>query len=78
MRVAALVMNREHLAVETPETRYARTADHVSIAYQITGSGPPDLVLINSSFTSNVDGVWEFPLVSYVLNELATPPAAGW
>jgi class 3 adenylate cyclase/pimeloyl-ACP methyl ester carboxylesterase len=57
--------------VEIPETQYATTADHVSIAYQVTGSGPPDIVLIGSSFTSNVDLVWEWPETARWLREFA-------
>jgi hypothetical protein len=29
----------------TPQTRYARTADGVHIAYQVHGDGPIDLVI---------------------------------
>ncbi len=29
--------------MEMPETRYAETADGVSIAYQVVGDGPPDV-----------------------------------
>jgi class 3 adenylate cyclase len=32
--------------VEIPETRYAKTADGVHIAYQVVGEGPVDLVIV--------------------------------
>jgi hypothetical protein len=35
--------------MDVPETKYAKTADGVHIAYQVCGSGPLDLVLVNSS-----------------------------
>ena len=57
--------------MEIPETRYATTADHVSIAYQDMGSGPPDVVLIQSPYTSNVELTWEWPPTAYFLRGLA-------
>jgi hypothetical protein len=32
--------------VNVPETRYAKTADGVHIAYQLLGDGPVDLVYV--------------------------------
>jgi hypothetical protein len=32
--------------VNVPETRYAKTADGVHIAYQTVGGGPVDIVLV--------------------------------
>ena len=32
--------------METPETRYATTPDGISIAYQVVGDGPVDLVYV--------------------------------
>jgi hypothetical protein len=43
--------------VEIPETRYARSGD-VSIAYQVVGDGPFDLVFVPGAF-SHVDLIWE-------------------
>jgi pimeloyl-ACP methyl ester carboxylesterase/class 3 adenylate cyclase len=43
--------------VEIPETRYARSGD-VSIAYQVFGDGPFDLVFVPGAF-SHVDLIWE-------------------
>ena len=36
--------------METPETKYAKTADGVHIAYQVTGDAAVDLVLVASGF----------------------------
>lgn len=43
--------------METPETRYARSGD-VSIAYQVVGEGPFDLVYVPGA-TSHVEMMWE-------------------
>ncbi len=43
-----------------PETRYAKSGD-VSIAYQVVGDGPFDLVVV-PGWISNVDFAWEDPL----------------
>jgi len=42
-----------------PETRYARSGD-VSIAYQVTGDGPFDVVHV-PGFVSHVEFAWEVP-----------------
>jgi pimeloyl-ACP methyl ester carboxylesterase len=42
-----------------PETRYAKSGD-VHIAYQVTGSGPLDLVMV-PGFISHLDHAWENP-----------------
>jgi class 3 adenylate cyclase/pimeloyl-ACP methyl ester carboxylesterase len=59
-------------AVNVPETRYATTADGVSIAYQVVGSGPPDIVFINSAYISNVELVWEWAVAAPFLRGLAS------
>jgi pimeloyl-ACP methyl ester carboxylesterase len=45
--------------VEVPRTRYARSGD-VSIAYQVVGNGPLDLVLAPGA-VSNVEFGWQIP-----------------
>ncbi len=45
--------------METPETRYARSGD-VSIAYQIVGEGPFDVVYVPGAI-SNVELIWDDP-----------------
>jgi pimeloyl-ACP methyl ester carboxylesterase len=54
--------------VETPEVRYARSGD-VSIAYQVVGDGPVDLLYI-PGWISQLDLYWEEPTVSRFLRRL--------
>jgi hypothetical protein len=49
--------------MDMPETRYAKTADGVHIAYQVVGQGPVDLVFV-SGWISNVDLNWTSPVGS--------------
>jgi pimeloyl-ACP methyl ester carboxylesterase len=53
-----------------PETRYAKSGD-VSIAYQVFGEGPINLVLA-PFFVSNVEHFWDEPDVSRWLLRLAS------
>jgi pimeloyl-ACP methyl ester carboxylesterase len=53
-----------------PETRYAKSGE-VSIAYQVLGQGPPDLVCI-PGWVSNVEICWESPEFARFLNRLAS------
>jgi DNA-binding SARP family transcriptional activator/pimeloyl-ACP methyl ester carboxylesterase len=41
-----------------PDVRYAKTADGVSIAYQVAGDGPIDLIIL-PGFVSHLDNWWE-------------------
>lgn len=52
----------------TPETHFTES-DGVSIAYQVFGDGPVDLVFIHGMF-SNLDILWEEPRVARFLMEL--------
>jgi class 3 adenylate cyclase len=55
--------------VEAPETRYAKTADGVHVAYQVWGDGPFDLFVVRDpSFP--VDLIWEEPSVVAILERL--------
>jgi class 3 adenylate cyclase len=56
--------------VEAPETRYARSGD-LSIAYQVVGEGPPDLVYIPVGF-HHVELTWEFNPRAQFLHRLAS------
>ena len=56
--------------MEIPETRYATTADGVSIAYQVGGSGPPDILHLNSAYVSNVELEWEWPFLAELMRGL--------
>ena len=53
-----------------PETRYARNGE-LHIAYQVFGSGPPDLVVVDQWF-GNVEAQWDFPPLAAVLERLAS------
>ena len=55
--------------MEPPETRYAKSGE-LSIAYQVTGSGPLDLVFV-PGFVSNLDLVWDNPGYVHFLSRLA-------
>src|SRR6478609_7059916 len=52
------------------ETRYTRSGD-VNIAYQVTGQGPRDLVLV-AGFTSHLEIDWEDPRSAHFLERLAS------
>jgi len=56
--------------MEIPETRYARSGD-VSIAYQVTGDGPFDIVFI-PPFTSHVELAWGVPTIASFNRRLAS------
>jgi class 3 adenylate cyclase/pimeloyl-ACP methyl ester carboxylesterase len=51
-----------------PETRYAARGD-IHIAYQVTGSGPLDLVLVSIWF-SHLEARWEIPGFARLLHRL--------
>jgi class 3 adenylate cyclase len=56
--------------VERSETRYARSGD-VSIAYQVVGEGPFDLVYV-PGWVSNVELMWDEPDYTAFLERLAS------
>ena len=56
--------------MDVPQTRYARSGD-VSIAYQVIGDGPFDLVLV-PGFVSNVEYGWEDPHLAGFLASFAS------
>ncbi len=53
-----------------PQTRYARSGD-VSIAYQVLGNGPLDLVLVHG-WVSHIDLQWDEPRLAAFLGQLAS------
>jgi class 3 adenylate cyclase len=53
-----------------PKTRYAKSGD-MSIAYQIAGDGPNDLVYV-PGWVSNVETAWEDPPVARFLERLSS------
>src|SRR5438132_577256 len=52
-----------------PQTRYARKGE-ISIAYQVVGDGPVDLVLV-SGIVSHMALMWSEPAASAMLRRLA-------
>jgi class 3 adenylate cyclase len=62
--------------VERPETRYARSG-RVSLAYQVLGEGPPDLVFV-PGVISNVEYAWHQPAVAQWLRSLASLARVIW
>ena len=67
-------MQSSRLLVETvpvqSETHYTKSGD-VSIAYQVGGTGPFDLVWIQG-FVSNVELAWQHPPLANFIRQLAT------
>src|SRR5947199_3130825 len=55
----------------TPKTRYARASDGVSIAYQVIGDGPRDLVWV-PGWISNVEAAWGEPTMARFFERLAS------
>jgi class 3 adenylate cyclase len=55
----------------TPRTRYATAPDGVSIAYQVVGSGPRDLVWV-PGWISHVEAAWEEPSLARFFERLAS------
>src|SRR3954451_21102427 len=52
-----------------PRTRYARSPDGVSIAYQVIGSGERDVVFVPQTFAA-VEALWEHPSVARFFERL--------
>src|SRR5262249_14538652 len=53
-----------------PETRYAKSGG-IHIAYQVTGTGPFDLIWV-PGFVSNVEAQWELPEAPRFISRLAS------
>jgi pimeloyl-ACP methyl ester carboxylesterase len=53
-----------------PETRYAKSGD-VHIAYQVTGSGPLDMIFV-PGFVSHIEYFWQEPHSARFFNRLAS------
>jgi pimeloyl-ACP methyl ester carboxylesterase/class 3 adenylate cyclase len=58
-------------AMTTPETRYARTADGVHVAYQVVGDGPVDMVFV-MGWVTNIEAMWDDPDFARFLGRLAS------
>ena len=57
--------------MNVPETRYARTADGVHVAYQVVGDGPVDMVFV-MGWVTNVEAMWDEPNFARFLDRLAS------
>jgi len=57
--------------VATPETCYAKAADGVHLAYQVTGRGPLDVVMV-PGFVSHVELAWDMPFYASMLRRLSS------
>ncbi len=53
-----------------PKTRYAKSGGG-SIAYQVVGDGPSDIVFI-PGYVSNVEFWWELPTTAHLFERLAS------
>ena len=56
--------------MDIPETRYAKTADGVHIAYQTVGTGPVDIAFV-MAWTTHVELMWKEPKLARFLSRLA-------
>jgi pimeloyl-ACP methyl ester carboxylesterase len=54
-----------------PAIRYATTPDGVSIAYQVVGDGPADLLFV-PGFASNLVWNWQLPSYAHFLRKLSS------
>jgi class 3 adenylate cyclase/pimeloyl-ACP methyl ester carboxylesterase len=54
-----------------PETRYARNGA-IHLAYQVLGSGPPDLLVVQSGPNTHVDHNWMEPSLARFIRRLAS------
>ena len=54
-----------------PATRYVRAADGVTIAFQVVGDGPRDLVYV-SGWVSNIEAAWAEPTLARFFERLAS------
>ncbi len=61
---------RLRIALSTPQTQYAKSGD-ASIAYQVVGDGPIDLVLV-LGFTTHLELQWESPPMARFLERLGS------
>ena len=74
--VAVSLPGRKDSSVDRPETRYAKTADGVHIAYEVLGEGPGDLVFV-PGFVFNVELSWEWPQLARFARRLAASLASS-
>src|SRR4051812_2045725 len=58
------------IALSSPQTKYAKSGD-VSIAYQVIGDGPIDVVLV-LGFATHLELSWEFPALARFFERLSS------
>ena len=68
--LAPVRLEADTLHMDFPETRYAKSGD-VSIAYQVIGEGPVDLVWVQG-FVQNVELGWQMPSLAAFNRRLAS------
>ena len=56
--------------ISMPRTQYARSGD-VSIAYQVVGDGPIDIVFV-PGFISHIELLWDFPTVPHMVERFTS------
>lgn len=56
--------------ITQPQTQYAQSGD-LSIAYQVFGDGPIDIIMI-PGFVSHVEMMWEIPTVAHMLERFGS------
>ena len=61
--------------MSAPETRYAKTADGVHIAYQVVGEGPVEMVFV-MGWVTNIEAMWDDPGFAAFLDRLGLVLAA--
>jgi class 3 adenylate cyclase len=57
--------------VDIPETRYAKTADGVHIAYQVFGDGPVDILFV-MGWVTHIEKMWTEPRFARFFTKLAS------
>jgi len=57
--------------VDTPKTRYAKTADGVHIAYQAFGDGPINILFV-LGWVTHIERMWDQPKIARFLEHLAS------
>ena len=57
-------------AADVSETRFAKTADGVDLAYRVVGDGPRDILWCFNQL-SDVEAIWDYPPIADFLHELA-------
>ncbi len=64
------VVGMEAAVTALPETKYAKSGEF-HIAYQVIGTGPPDLVFVHG-WISHIEHMWEEPRMARFLDRLAS------